>query len=554
MPVLNLFLPLFLTAGVYVLLFFAQLLFREFRSPLRKLAGPKSSSFVLGNVKEMEEDPGITKKWRHQFGHTFQLRSVFNTREIYTADTLALDHIIKNTGVYQKQAIRANLRLVGEGLLGVEGEAHRRQRRIMNPAFGMVQIRALTEVFLRKSVQVSALTFMLYTQKYDGARSYATYGLRQLIQEKPTRIEVLSWLSRMTLDVICEAGFDYQSDSLNPGEKPNEIHDVFHKLLHSPNLARQSTIRLAQSAFPLHILRFFLPASNLNALTNAREKLAAIGKQLLDDTRVAINAAGGPKAVAKSRDLFSLLLRANMSGDIAEDHRMTDSEVIGQIPTFFIAGHATTSSVIAWALHSLSINQDAQTELREELFSLATDTPTLDELNSLTYLDWVVRETLRVHSPVSFVTRIAAVDDILPLGTPCVDSQGRTHTSLLIPKGQTIRIPIVDVNTEVSLWGDDAAQFKPERWERVPAAVEAIPSIWGNVLTFLAGPHNCIGFRFSLAEQKALLFVLIRVFDFERAVPDAEVRRAGVALQSPFVVSEREKGSQMPLMVKAYEA
>ncbi|KAJ7453464.1 hypothetical protein FB451DRAFT_1050264, partial [Mycena latifolia] len=99
-------------------------------------------------------------------------------------------------------------------------------------------------------------------------------------------------------------------------------------------------------------------------------------------------------------------------------------------------------------------------------------------------------------------------------------------------------------------WGDDAADFRPERWEDIPEAVHRLPGVWANLLTFLAGPHNCIGFRFSLAQQKVLLFVLLRAFEFERTVPDGEIQWSSRVLQSPFVRSEREKGSQMPLVVK----
>lgn len=89
-----------------------------------------------------------------------------------------------------------------------------------------------------------------------------------------------------------------------------------------------------------------------------------------------------------------------------------------------------SSSAVSWALHSLSINQRVQTKLREELFTLATESPTLEQLDSLPYLDSVIRETLRVHAPVAYVTRVAVVDDVMPLATPCVDSKGRTHSAL----------------------------------------------------------------------------------------------------------------------------
>jgi len=69
-----------------------------------------------------------------------------------------------------------------------------------------------------------------------------------------------------------------------------------------------------------------------------------------------------------------------------------------------------------------------------------------------------------------------------------------------IRKGQLMTIPIVPVNRATSLWGDDAREFKPERWQNPPESVAAIPGIWGNMLTFLGGPKACIGYRFALVE------------------------------------------------------
>ena len=70
-------------------------------------------------------------------------------------------------------------------------------------------------------------------------------------------------------------------------------------------------------------------------------------------------------------------------------------------------------------------NLEAQNKLRNELLTVGTDNPTMDELNSLPYLDAVVRETLRIHAPVASTMRVATQDDILPLGAPIKDKYGR---------------------------------------------------------------------------------------------------------------------------------
>lgn len=124
-----------------------------------------------------------------------------------------------------------------------------------------------------------------------------------------------------------------------------------------------------------------------------------------------------------------------------------DVLVIAEIPTFLVAGYETTrycpssfpanfdftrkcSTATAWALFALTQAPDVQTKLREELLSLSTENPSMEELSALPYLDAVVRETLRVHSPVPFTVRVAMKDDVIPLHTSFVDKNGDAQRSI----------------------------------------------------------------------------------------------------------------------------
>lgn len=98
--------------------------------------------------------------------------------------------------------------------------------------------------------------------------------------------------------------------------------------------------------------------------------------------------------------------------------------------SFIVAGHETTSGATMWCLFALSKAQDVQHKLREELLTIGTDTPTMDELNALPYLDMVVRETLRIHSPVPMSHRVAQKDDLLPLEKPFTDRYGEVHDNI----------------------------------------------------------------------------------------------------------------------------
>jgi cytochrome P450 len=102
-----------------------------------------------------------------------------------------------------------------------------------------------------------------------------------------------------------------------------------------------------------------------------------------------------------------------------------------EIPTFFVAGHETTSTAVTWALFALSQNIDIQNKLREEVSSLSTSSPTADELASISYLDYVVREVLRLYAPAPNTLREAIRDDIIPLsGDGCIDKNGVKRNSI----------------------------------------------------------------------------------------------------------------------------
>ena len=131
-----------------------------------------------------------------------------------------------------------------------------------------------------------------------------------------------------------------------------------------------------------------------------------------------------------------------------------------EVATFFVAGQETSSTATTWALFALTQAPQCQVKLREELLSLATDTPSMEELNTLPYLDAVVRETLRIHSPVPMTARVAKEDDVIPLEIPFVDVNGETQTDIKITKGDLLMIPIQAVNRSEKIWGKDAAQFR----------------------------------------------------------------------------------------------
>uniref|UniRef100_A0A0W0FPV3 Cytochrome p450 n=1 Tax=Moniliophthora roreri TaxID=221103 RepID=A0A0W0FPV3_MONRR len=107
-----------------------------------------------------------------------------------------------------------------------------------------------------------------------------------------------------------------------------------------------------------------------------------------------------------------------------------------------------------------------------------------DELVSLPYLDAICRETLRLFPPATHVNRIAKHDTILPLAVPVTCPDGSIVTEVALPKNKQLFISILNSNRNSAIWGEDALEWKPERWlEPLPSSVtEAnIPGVYSHL-------------------------------------------------------------------------
>ncbi|RXW20256.1 hypothetical protein EST38_g5603 [Candolleomyces aberdarensis] len=528
------------TLGAYGLYKALKFIYVNRTSPLRHLPGPPNKGFIWGNLKEImdSENSELHEKWIEEYGRTISYRGLFGMNRLYTTDLKAINHVLMNSYIYQKPApARYQLgQILGEGVLVVEGDEHKKQRRVMNPAFGAAQIRELTDIFVEKSIELR--------------NAWESEVRKQGEDSEPPTVDVLSWLSRMTLDVIGLAGFNYKFNALSEGKEKNELNKAFSKIFETN--ASVSIIPLLRGFFPA--LRW-LPADRDAETKQARRTMDRIGRELLDNSKEALRKGGlkVDKESLKSKDLLTLLLRANMATDIPEHQRMSEDDVLAQVPTFLAAGHETTSTSTTWALFAIAKAPEVQAKLRDELLTVSSDNVSMDELNALPYLDAVVRETLRIHAPVPSTLRVAVEDDVLPLTTPVTDRNGKVYESIPIQKGQTLFIPVIPINRDKKIWGEDGHEFNPERWLSPLEAASSIPGVWGNMLTFLGGPRACIGYRFSLVEMKALLFTLVRAFEFELGVPAEDIGKKSSVVQRPFLRSNPEAGNQMPLKIKLYQ-
>ncbi|KAI0768625.1 cytochrome P450 [Trametes elegans] len=453
----------------------------------------------------------VTRDWAQIYGQSILCRWLFMLPCLGTADPEVVRHILySNKFTKPWEAPISAAQIVGNSVLMAEGE---RDSSEINPAFGSAQIRELFHIVFDKAAELRDI-----------------WADELTAHNGPIEINVLDGIKKMTLDVIGLARFDYHLEALNAQGMPNELCQAFQEIFNvSPPL---SVFRIIMSYLPS--LDFF-PDARTKTVRKAHAVMRRTGIQLIRDKKAAVSRAlahnGGAQVDSRDvpgRDLLSLLTKATMATNIPDNQRLSDEEVLSRIlhpssPNFLIAGYETTSTAAAWCLFAFTHVPAVQKKPREELLGVQANAPSMEEHAALPYLDAVVRETLRLHAPVTFTLRSATADDVLPVSAPFVDRTGVLRHDI-----------------------------RPERWASLPDAVSRLPGVWAHMLTFSGGAHARIGYRFSLAELKALVFTLVRAFGFELAADPEGVTCVGMFTQRPALSSELARGAQLPLMIRPH--
>ena len=191
--------------------------------------------------------------------------------------------------------------------------------------------------------------------------------------------------------------------------------------------------------------------------------------------------------------------RKALSG-ISEKY-ITEDEMLAQSWIFFVAGYETTATTLTFATYELALNPDVQQRLYEEVLTAVDSKGDIDydTLSRLPYLDAVISETLRIHSPVMRLVRVANED--YKLG----------NTGLTILKDQSIEIPVYALHHSEEFY-EQPFRFIPDRF--LPENRDNIVPY--SYIPFGACPRNCIGMRFALMEAKVGLAQVVRRFRFLR--------------------------------------
>ncbi|KAE8978441.1 hypothetical protein PF007_g24487 [Phytophthora fragariae] len=169
---------------------------------------------------------------------------------------------------------------------------------------------------------------------------------------------------------------------------------------------------------------------------------------------------------------------------------------------FTAAGRGTTSQSLQWFFIMINRSPDVERKIREELlaklpqlFQQDSTPPTMNDVQQLVYLEAAIKESLRLNPVAPLIGRTATQDVVFSDG-------------MFIPSGTRVVIPSFAVARLQSIWGEDAAEFKPERWIDSHTGKLRVISPY-KFLVFLAGPRSCLGAKLAMLELKVALAAVL---------------------------------------------
>ncbi|XP_070229338.1 cytochrome P450 4F3 isoform X2 [Bos mutus] len=365
---------------------------------------------------------------------------------------------------------------LGDGLLLSAGDKWSSHRRMLTPAFHFNILKPYMKIFTKSADIMHA-------------------KWQRLITEGHTHLDMFEHISLMTLDSLQKCVFSYDS---NCQEKPSDYIAAILEL--SALVAKRYQQIFLHMDFLYYLTpdgwRFRRACRLVHDFTGAviQERRRTLPKEDIDDFLKA-------KEKTKTLDFIDVLL---LTKD--EDGKgLSDEDIRAEADTFMFEGHDTTASGLSWVLYNLAKHPEYQERCRQEVQELLKDRESKeiewDDLAQLPFLTMCIKESLRLHPPVTVISRSCTQDITLPDGR-------------VIPKGVICLISIFGTHHNPYVWPDpevyDPLRFKPENIKgRSPLAF----------IPFSAGPRNCIGQTFAMTEMKVVLALTLLRF---RILPDEE--------------------------------
>ena len=372
-------------------------------SPARCAPGPKSRYPGELFWKLNRDRLGFLQKVAREHGDLARIDVVRTSLFLATHPDFVKDVLVTNNRLFGRG--RGHLRmklLLGDGLLTTDGEQHKRQRRLVQPAFHRQRIEGYGDTMAQRAEELAL--------RWTDGRV----------------VDVLDEMMGLTLVIVANTLFGATVD-----DEVQEIGSALTAVFEMFGFA----------LMPFSELFDRLPIPTTLRLRRARARLDATIYRIIAERRRSAHDHG---------DLLSMLLMAQDTGDDGDGGSMTDVQLRDEATTLFVAGHETTSNALTWTWYALSGSLDAEAKMHAELDSVLNGRrPTGADLARLPYTRAVLAESMRLYPPVWGMGRRALAS--------------HTLGGFDIPSGSLVVVSPFITQRDARFF-PEPERFLPERW------------------------------------------------------------------------------------------
>jgi cytochrome P450 len=410
---------------------------------------PGETRFSMTRTRRFANDPLPMLLDRYErFGPIFTLR-LLHGNVVFMLGPAANHYITVSHAsnfTWRESHFRDLIGLMGDGLLTIDGEFHRRSRLIMLPVFHREHIAASLEAIVQET----------------------TRALDEL--EPGTRIDLYAWTRRLAVRVAMRALFGVDPD----GQQARSID--------AAGLFEEALAFYA-SEYVLRVLRG--PGTPWARLQRAARKL---------DTLIYSEISRRRATGERGPDILSLLLDAHDE----DGNTLSDLQIRDEVMTLLFAGHDTTTSTVSFMFYELARHPQVLARLLAEQdaeLPAARATPTAEELQplltgELSELEMVLDETLRKYPPAWVGPRRA--------------QQSFEFEGCTVPARAFVNYSSWASHHLPDVFAEPE-EFRPERF--TPEASAALPK--GAYVPFGGGSRTCIGMRFGQLEVRTIATLIL---------------------------------------------
>ncbi|KAJ4832521.1 hypothetical protein Tsubulata_000077 [Turnera subulata] len=468
---------------------------RRIRSMLSKqgIPGPRPSSFLHGNILEMQEiqsmavkkaqsqpqNQPISHDWAHyMFPHLLQWSQQFGPLYMYSTGNkqhlyVGRPDLIKELN-HQKSLdlgrptylVKATEPMLGDGILKANGLYWAHQRNVIAPEFFIHRVKHMLGIMEECTIPM--------IREWDSLVAIGG-GVADITIDEDLRT--------LSADIISKACF---------GSSYSQGKQIFAKLD-----ALRESIFTTSLFHGLPNIRF-LPTRRNRQMWRLKEEVRTLILEVVKGRQENNQSFG----ISDQNDLLQAILESADDSEAFQTTRDKDRFIVDNCKNIYFAGSETTSATASWGLMLLALHPEWQERVRAEIVEICGDQLhrnllDLDKLRQLRTLTMVLQETLRLYGPGIMLTREAFAE--IRLG------------DLTVPKGTNMWVLVPALHRDTGNWGPDANEFKPERFTRGISEACKYPQAyipWG------IGSRRCLGETFAMLQLKVILALVLSKFSF----------------------------------------